>query len=202
MKVVAENLSKVYAGQTIVNRFSNIFEPGSIIGISGPNGSGKSTLIKMLCGFLTPSGGTIQYSLKGKNIDRSEIYRFAALAAPYSSIIKDFSLEENYSLFRKFKKDAEQLSYRNLLQLLEWSNPGSKVIAQFSSGMQQKVNLMFALLSGSPFLLLDEPTSYLDEHNKEWYHQQAANYFQGKTVIIASNDERDFAEANNIIKLD
>lgn len=201
MEVVAEHLSKVYAGQTIVNSFSFHFHTGSVTGISGPNGSGKSTLIRMLCGFLTPSSGAIRYLSNGQSIGRNDVYRYVAIAAPYSAIIKDFDLEENYLLFRKFKKEAEPLSYKALLQLLEWKNPGSKVVAQYSSGMQQKVNLMFAMLSGSPFLLLDEPTSYLDEANKAWYHRQANRFFEGKTVVIASNDDQDFAEAGNIIKL-
>jgi ABC-type multidrug transport system ATPase subunit len=199
--VVATNLSKVYAGQTIVKPFSHHFSPGSITGISGPNGSGKSTLIKMLCGFLTPSAGDIIYQQVNRVIGRKEVYQHVALAAPYSMIIKDFDLSENYRLFQKFKDGSEKLKFKEILDLLEWKHPGNKVVAQYSSGMQQKVNLLFAMLSGCPLLLLDEPTSYLDEGNKEWYHRLANQYFKNKTVIIASNDERDFKEAGNIIKL-
>ncbi len=201
IQVVATDLSKVYAGQTIVNPFSFNFFPGSVTGVSGPNGSGKSTLIRMLCGFLTPSSGSISYQLSHQLIGRKEIYQFVALAAPYSMLIKDFDLEENYLLFRKFKAGSENLNYKGLLELLEWKNPGQKVVGQYSSGMQQKVNLLFAMLSGCPLLLLDEPTSYLDESNKEWYHKQAERFFRDKTVIIASNDDKDFIEAGNIIKL-
>ncbi|MBK7789934.1 MAG: ATP-binding cassette domain-containing protein [Saprospiraceae bacterium] len=200
-EVVATGLSKVYAGQTIVNPFSFHFQAGSVTGISGPNGSGKSTLIRMLCGFLTPSSGSICYQFPQQVIKRKEVYQYVALAAPYSMLIKDFDLEENYLLFRKFKVGSENLNYKDLLQLLEWKNPGQKVVAQYSSGMQQKVNLLFAMLSGCPLLLLDEPTSYLDEGNKEWYHRQAEKFFKDKTVIIASNDDKDFMEASNIIKL-
>jgi ATPase subunit of ABC transporter with duplicated ATPase domains len=67
--------------------------------------------------------------------------------------------------------------------------------------MVQKVNLLFAMVGDSDMLVLDEPTSYLDAVNKEWYHHMAQRYFAERTVIIASNEESDFSEAEKIIRL-
>ena len=69
---------------------------------------------------------------------------------------------------------------------------GRKRLAQYSSGMVQKVNLLFAMVGQSDILVLDEPTSYLDTINKGWYHQMAQSIFTERTVIIASNEESDF----------
>ncbi|HRD08503.1 MAG: ATP-binding cassette domain-containing protein [Saprospiraceae bacterium] len=201
MEIIAGNLSKSYAGIDIIKKFSHHFERASITGIAGPNGSGKSTLLKMLCGYLTPGAGSIEYQKNGLFIARNDIFKYITLAAPYSSVIKDFTLLENWQLLNQFKGCREKLSYRELLDLLEWKNPGEKRLAQYSSGMVQKVNLLFAMVGQSDILVLDEPTSYLDTINKGWYHQMAQKYFTERTVIIASNEESDFSEAGKIIRL-
>lgn len=201
MEIIANGLTKNFSGHFVIKDFTFHFQTGSITGLSGPNGSGKSTLIKMLSGFLTPGAGKIQYVFDGNEIERKNIYRYISVAAPYSSIIREYSLEENFDLFRKFKTCRPGISYKELLDLLEWKNPRDKRISQYSSGMVQKVNLIFAMISGTELLLLDEPTSYLDEINKSWYHKIAEPYFKGRTVIIASNEMHDFREAGHIIKL-
>ena len=95
MEIIAGNLSKSYAGIDIIKKFSHHFERASITGIAGPNGSGKSTLLKMLCGYLTPGAGSIEYQKNGLFIARNDIFKYITLAAPYSSVNKDFTLLEN-----------------------------------------------------------------------------------------------------------
>ena len=71
-----------------------------------------------------------------------------------------------------------------------------------SSGQAQRLNLALAILSESPMLLLDEPTSYLDENSKKWFHNLLKEHRQNRCVILASNDMTDFESVDRVIKLD
>lgn len=201
MEIKAGNISKSYAGIDIIKQFTYHFTQDSITGIAGPNGSGKSTLLKILCGFLTPGSGAVEYFSAGQQVKRKDVFRYLTLAAPYSTVIKDFTLKENWDLLLTFKGSRETMNYKDLLNILEWKNPGDKKLSQFSSGMVQKVNLLLAMVGRSEILILDEPTSYLDAGNREWYHRMAQQFYSGRTVIIASNDAGDFLETSNIISL-
>jgi ABC-type multidrug transport system ATPase subunit len=135
------------------------------------------------------------------DVNRSVIYRHLSIASPYTSLIEDFSLEENFKFYKNFKTLQKEVTYKQLLSILQWKDPVDKPFAKFSSGMKQKATLIFAFLSDSPFLLLDEPTSFLDLNAREWYKENFLLFNTYKTVIIASNDVNDFINATESINL-
>jgi ABC-type multidrug transport system ATPase subunit len=65
--------------------------------------------------------------------------------------------------------------------------------------MKQKLQLALALLSQTPVLLLDEPTSYLDEAAKNWFAQRLCQNSENRTTIISSNDRFDLDLCQNIL---
>jgi ABC-type multidrug transport system ATPase subunit len=201
IEIEASNLSKKFNNYYILKNFNYIFESGSSYAIQGGNGTGKSTLVKMLCGFLSPSAGKVTYKKNDDAISRNAIYAHVALAAPYSTIIQDFSLRENFDFMAKFKSLPQGLDYNGLIELLEWKDTKTKTISQFSSGMQQKVNVCFAFIAGTPLLFLDEPTSYMDTDARAWYKKMFDAYTHGRTTIVASNDTYDFGSDAKIIQL-
>jgi ABC-type multidrug transport system ATPase subunit len=74
-------------------------------------------------------------------------------------------------------------------------------IRQFSSGMLQRVKLALAFFTDSALLLLDEPTETLDENGFELYELLLEKYSHGRTIIIASNKERDFINCESILRM-
>lgn len=196
MDIYAEQLTKIYHYKPIIDKLSFHFKSSGRYAISGRNGSGKSTLIKMLSGFLSQSKGTIVYENQSQKISRKNIFRHVSIAAPYTTIEPDFNLEENFNLLQRFKPLIEETSYDSLLDVLEWKNPGIKKVAQFSSGMQQKVNVLFAFLTKSDIIFLDEPTSYMDIEAKSWYTSLFKKYGHERTIIIASNETSDFVDVD------
>jgi ABC-type multidrug transport system ATPase subunit len=201
IEIEACNLSKKFNNYYILKDFNYTFESKGSYAIQGGNGTGKSTLIKMLCGFLSPSAGNVLYRKKESTIRRNAIFSHLALAAPYSTIIQDFTLRENFDFIAQFKSLPIGLDYKALLDLLEWKDTKTKTISQFSSGMQQKVNVCFAFIAGTPLLFLDEPTSYMDTDARAWYKKMFDTYANGKTTIVASNDAFDFGPDAKIIQL-
>ncbi|MEM9548121.1 MAG: ABC transporter ATP-binding protein [Bacteroidota bacterium] len=201
MKITLSNLSKRYLYDWIIRDFDYVFESNSITGINGINGSGKSTLIKLISGYLSPSQGQISYTSNGKKLDRSEVYKQLSLAAPYSDLIQEYDAREMFLFHTKFKKMRKEFDAKGFLKMVKLEGNLGKQIQFYSSGMKQRLQLAIALFSNSKLLLLDEPTSYLDEENKGWFYDLLKNEMSGRTVIIASNDADDFQFCTNVITL-
>ena len=201
MKVILENLSKRYLYDWIIRDMNHTFESNEVIGINGINGSGKSTLIKLISGFLSPSEGSIIYEMNNKIIDRSEVYRYLSMAAPYTDLIQEYDAEEVFQFHFRFKESRNPLDVSKFLDIVKLKGNKGKQIQYYSSGMKQRLQLAIALLTDSKLLLLDEPTSYLDAENKAWFYELLKNELSGRTVIIASNDMEDFELCSRVITL-
>jgi len=201
MKITLEKLSKRYLYDWIIRDMDFVFEPNSIIGINGINGSGKSTLIKLLSGYLSPSEGKISYTLDGSKIERSDLYQHFSLAAPYTDLIQEYDAKEMFLFHTQFKKLRKHIQVEDFLEVVNLKGNKGKQIQFYSSGMKQRLQLAIALLTDSRLLLLDEPTSYLDNANKEWFYTLLEKNLKDRTVIIASNDLDDFRYCTNVISL-
>lgn len=200
MKIVAENIYKRYIAKYIIKDFSYTFNSGECYGISGPNGSGKSTLIQILSGFLSSTKGTIEYSQNDKVISRNDIYKSIALVAPYIELDLELTPSEIFDHLKNFKH-YNFSSVKELLEVANLKGNRNKQLKHFSSGMNQRFELALAMTSDADYLLLDEPTSFLDEASKNWWAELLLSYTKEKTVIIASNDKFDLNQTTEVITL-
>jgi len=199
MHINVENISKRYLYDWIIKDMSHTFSSESITGINGINGSGKSTFIKMISGYLSPSKGKIEYSIDDQKIDRSDLFKYISLAAPYTDIINEYDVEEMFHFHCKFKKMRIDNDLSLFLDIVKLKGSKGKQIQFYSSGMKQRLQLALALLTDSNLLLLDEPTSYLDQENKLWFYDLLSQHKNGRTIIIASNDNEDFEHCDDVL---
>ena len=169
-----------------------------MIGLSGPNGSGKSTLIKIISGYLSPTSGEITYLNQKKSIYRNDVYRYLSMVGPYSGLIGEYTMEEQYDFHFKFKEAIQNESYNDFKSWLDLDIHDHKRIMDYSSGMNQRLQVALALKTYSPLLLLDEPTAFLDNNAKMWFYEKLAEIKGSRTVIIASNEKEDFKYCSNI----
>lgn len=195
MVIRLEDIGKRFGMDWIFRDVQFEFESGKAYALTGPNGSGKSTLMKIISLSMTPSKGQVRYIVPGhRNPDADEMMRTVAFAAPYISLVQDFTLEEMLQFHFRFRK----MLVANTTALLDISGLAPhrhKQVLHFSSGMMQRLKLSLSILSDTPVLLLDEPTSNLDVKASAWYHDMIGQYAQDKIVIIGSNqpDEYSFA---------
>lgn len=201
MRIAAESIAKRYSYSWIIKDFSYTFSEGSRTGIIGPNGSGKSTLMQMLCAHLPPSKGQLSYGVGGKEISAENAFRYLSMVAPYTDVVQEFTLRELFDFHRRFRPLRAGVDYQKFIDLLQLPPQKAKQIQYFSSGMNQRVQLALAILSDTPLLLLDEPTSYLDTSAKRWMFDLLAANLEGRTLIVASNDEADFQLCSDRIEL-
>lgn len=199
LSVELDNIGKRYNYQWIIRNVNLKIPAHSRIAITGDNGSGKSTLLKIIAGFLSPTTGQVKFSVEGKNIPDTVFFQHLSLSAPYLSLIDEFTVDEIISFHKNFKKFNANIATELVSEMVLLNDHKHKRISELSSGMTQRLKLGLAILSDTPFLLLDEPTSYLDEKGKMWFHDLLNQYSTDRTIIIASNDREDYSICDQIL---
>lgn len=193
MRVEIENLSKRFNREIVFQNLTFSFNSEKKYVITGPNGSGKSTLLQIISGANLPSGGNLTYSLNNRNVEIEEIYQHISYAAPYLDIIEEFTLKEMLQFHFKFKPMKPDESIDSIIEKSLFTNQEEKYIKNFSSGMKQRLKLALAFFSNTQLLLLDEPTSNLDEIGINWYLDNI-NDQKNRLVILASNVKNEYAD--------
>ena len=192
MRVELKKAGKRYQYEWIIRGMDlSLTAPGQYA-VSGPNGSGKSTFLKLLSGHLTPSEGSVQFFIQDRPVEVHQIYRHLTYAAPYIDLIEELDLTEAIDFHRRFKPLKDNLDTVGLIQLLGFQRSAKKQIRFFSSGMKQRLKLALAICSRSSFLLLDEPTSNLDQQGIQWYRQLIEDFASDRLIVVASNAEVDY----------
>ena len=200
VKIEAQSISKRFGRHWIVYNFSYSFNPGDAVAISGPNGSGKSTLLKLLSGQLLPSDGKLMFSANGKPVDDDELYQRISLAGPYVELIDELSGLEALDFHRKLRGFRQNLSQEVLWERIGWAKRIHKqTLSSYSSGMKQRLRILLALATNAQVVFLDEPTSNLDAEGVAWYQQLVEDWLGDRTLIVASNEQRDFVKCTRFI---
>lgn len=192
MDLVLNNVGKRYRYDWIFRGIDFHFKAGGKYAILGPNGSGKSTLMKVLSGHLSPSKGKLSFQKNGSKLLVDRVYRSISYAAPYIDVIEEMTLEEAINFHLRFKPMLQNLQTEDLINLLNFSSSRHKEVRFFSSGMKQRLKLVLAICSDTELLLLDEPTTNLDQQGFDWYQDLVKEYIGDRLVIVASNVEMDY----------
>lgn len=188
--IEVEHLTKRYGPRTAVQDVSFRVEKGEIVGFLGPNGAGKSTTLRMLTGFLAPTGGAIR-------IDGVD-----ALSSPIEAKKRIGYMPEACPLYPEMRV-REYLRYRAELKrvpgrqigerieiALEQASvkaEGDRIIGQLSKGTRQRVGLADALVADPPILVLDEPTAGLDPNQIRQVRDLVRGLAGKKTVLVSTH---------------
>lgn len=202
MKIILENIGRRFNQEWIFKNINHTFNTNESYAILGPNGSGKSTLLRLIAGSLSPSVGTIQYYLNDQIIESENIFKSISLAAPYLELIDAFSLEELIHFHFKFKNYLPEFDATAIIRLLDLKNYSNKTFNYFSSGMKQRVKLALSFCSDTPILLLDEPTSNLDQQGISWYLSLVKQFSANRLTIVCSNQEQEYQFCKHHIRVD
>lgn len=184
-----ENLTKCYREQTIVRDVTLTLGPG-VYGLLGANGAGKTTLMRMLCGILEPSAGTVRYG--GADIARlGEEYRALLGYLPQNfGFYPDFTGPEFLRYIAALKGLTRAETARRIPALLEQvglADAGKKKLRAYSGGMRQRLGIAQAMLNDPQVLILDEPTAGLDPRERVRFRNLIADYAKGRTVLLSTH---------------
>ena len=197
MQIILEQIGRRFNREWIFKNINYSFNSGESYAILGINGSGKSTLLQVISSSLTPSTGTLKYIVEEKEIDVENVYQHLSIAAPYLELIEEFTLSEVLDFHFSFKKRLNNLNNQALIDLLNMDSSKNKQLKYFSSGMKQRVKLILAFCSDTLILLLDEPTSNLDEQGVAWYLDLVNQFSKDRLMIVCSNQAHEYAFCNH-----
>ena len=137
----------------------------------------------------------------GKAIPNDELFRHTSLCGPYLELIDELTGRELLDLHARLRGWQNSLQTEELWQRLGWARRiREQSVMSYSSGMKQRLRLVIALATRSEAVFLDEPSSNLDLQSVEWYRQLVMDWIAGRTLLIASNDERDFVNCTSRIE--
>lgn len=185
----------------VLGPMSLTFRPGELVFIVGGNGSGKSTLAKILTGLYEPEIGEIR--LDGKPIFEENREQYRQL---FSAVFGDFHLFESLLGVEQTDLDTRAKSYLVQLQLDHKVKirDGHLSTVDLSQGQRKRLALLTAYLENRPFYLFDEWASDQDPQFKNIFYRQLLPELRarGKTIVVITHDEKYFACADRLIKLD
>lgn len=201
MVISLEDIGRRFNREWVFRHINYRFETGQSYAVLGPNGSGKSTFLQVIAASLIPSAGHIRYVAGEKTIDPDSLYRYLSLAAPYMELIEEFTLIEQIRFHFALRNYLTGFDEDGLMELLGLQQARDRQIRHFSSGMKQRVKLALACCSDVPLLLLDEPTSNLDQQGVDWYLNLVTETRPARLVIVCSNQEKEYGFCEQAINI-
>ncbi|GGT36031.1 ATP-binding cassette domain-containing protein [Nonomuraea spiralis] len=167
---------------------------GEFVGYLGPNGAGKSTTIKMLCGILTPTSGSVRVAGLDPSRRRTTLARrIGVVFGQRTTLWWDLPLKDSFELIRHLYKVDRGTFRVRLAELTETLDLGAFLgtpVRQLSLGQRMRGDLAAALLHAPDVLVLDEPTIGLDVVSKASIRGflQRQNAERGTTVLLTTHD--------------
>ena len=174
MRIIAENLIKIYGYRSVVNDVSFEVNKGEVVGLLGPNGAGKTTTFYMIVGLVKADSGEVYIEDKQTgektNITKKPMNERAKLGIGYlpqeASIFRKLSVEDNIKLVLEMNEKLDKNEKKDMLESL-LDEFGIKRLRDYSAislsgGERRRVEIARALAATPHFILLDEPFTGID----------------------------------------
>ena len=163
--VVVSHVSKSFGETRAVEDVSFEVFPGEVFGLLGPNGAGKTTTIRIMLNIFKADGGSV--SILGGSLDQSRLDRVGYLPEE-RGLYRDQRLDATLVYLATLKgmsPDEARVKRTGWLQRMDLLQHKGKKIQELSKGMQQKAQIIAAVLHGPDVLVVDEPFAGLDPEN-------------------------------------
>ena len=206
-----ENVSFGYNKENVLSNVVLSIDEGDYVGIVGSNGSGKSTLLKLLTGQLSPINGRIKI-FNEEVTNNNNLYKIGYVSqislsseATFPATVEEIVMANLYSKigFMKFPKKEHKDKVKEVLKVVNMEQYSKKLIGNLSGGQQQRVMIARALVSDPKILILDEPTTGIDEQSQAKLYEllERLNKEANITIIIVSHDFSKIKKYTNKIYL-
>ena len=187
MELIIDRVSKQYKNKFAVDQISINLKKG-VHGLLGANGAGKTTLMRMICGILKPTSGSISFD--GIDVSRED-YRSMLGYLP-----QDFGYYPEFTgldfllymaALKGISKTQAKVKAKELLQLVDLQEATKKKIKTYSGGMKQRLGIAQALLNNPKLLVLDEPTAGLDPKERVRFRNLIQDLGKNSIVLLSTH---------------
>ncbi len=191
--VKIEHLSAGYDAQEVIHEASFPVFSHDFLGIIGPNGGGKTTLVKTILGLQRPMKGKIDFFQDGKHVPSLRI----GYLPQYSTFDKKFpisvrdvilsGLHSKHFVWHRFSS-TDKTKADSILHLLDLEDCSDSAIGEISGGQRQRALIGRALVCEPEILILDEPSTYIDQKNQEKLYELLNRINRHCAIVLVSHD--------------
>jgi len=188
-------LSKSFGDIRAVRDLTLEVPSGIMFALVGPDGAGKTTTIRMFCGLLQPTSGSVKIQGRDLAVDRGRVLRDIGYLSQRFSLYGDLSVDENIEFFARLHKVAEFKKRREeLLNFTRLEPFRHRLAERLSGGMRQKLSLACTLIHTPRVLFLDEPTTGVDPVSRRDFWKILSNLLKTGITIVMTTPYLDEAE--------
>ncbi len=199
-----ENVTRSFGELKAVDSLSIRVEEGEVFGLVGPDGAGKTTTLRMICGLLDPTSGSVKVEGDEVSANIDKVKDKIGYMAQRFGLYQDLTVEENMvfyaDLFGVTGAERDALMKR-LLEMTRMAQFRERPAGKLSGGMKQKLALMCTLLHHPKILFLDEPTNGVDPVSRRDFWEILKELVAGGMTLFITTAYLDEAERCNRVGL-
>lgn len=196
----AEDLTKQFGSFTAVRGITLQVRHGEIYGLLGANGAGKTTTIKMLCGLLEPSAGSMQLAGERGNLRSPQVRQQIGYMSQKFSLYNDLTVRGNLEFFAGVygvpKEDREE-KIRWVLSFSGLEGKQEQITGSLPGGWKQRVAFGACIMHEPSVLFLDEPTSGVDPLARRAFWRMINSLADAGTAILVTTHYLEESEQCN-----
>lgn len=185
-----------YGEKDILHDITLSIPPNSITAIIGPNGCGKSTLLRTICGLQKVSSGEIVLNAQSQTLYSQNSLARTVSFLPQNRTASNIRVDTlvlhgrfPYMGYPRHYREEDRKAARDAMEWVGISHLRDRLVSTLSGGEQQKVYIAMLLAQGTPIVLMDEPTTYLDiSHKFDVIRLVQEMKCSGKTVVMVLHD--------------
>lgn len=189
--IQVNNVTKVFKTQSVLEHITVDFEIGKIHGIVGKNGSGKTVFLRILCGLMRPTEGSV--TVAGKELGKDTDF------APDTGIIIEtpsfLTYKSGYGNLKDLASIRHQIGKEEIedaMTQVGLDAYSKKRVGKYSLGMRQRLGIAQAIMEHPKLLILDEPMNGLDAQGLEDIRKLLLTLKEkGTTILLASHNTED-----------
>ncbi len=190
-----ESVHKSFDGVIAIDRLSMAISDGCIYGLLGPNGAGKTTAIRMMVGILMPDRGQVR--IFGERFERRHL-RLIGYLPEERGLYRKAKIDELLLYLGELKGLRRSTTHRRVVEIAERLGIRAALtrrIEELSKGMEQKIQLIAAMINDPQLLILDEPFAGLDPLNSTLLMELLLELKQAGHTILLSSHRMDRVES-------
>ena len=185
-----DRLTKCFGAFTAVDHVSFSVSRGEVLGFLGPNGAGKSTTMRMLAGFMIPTGGTARilgHDVRTDGVAARRALGFLPEGAPTYGEMSVTGFLRFCARIRGYNGGELTDRVTHAIGLTRLESVRLQPVETLSKGFKRRVGLAQALLHDPPVLVLDEPTDGLDPNQKHEVRALIDQMRPSKAIVISTH---------------
>ncbi len=182
--VEVSHVSKSFDGQAVVSDLSFDISVGEVFGLLGPNGAGKTTMIRMLLDIIRPDSGRITVL----NRSSGDVKDCIGYLPEERGLYRKLSVMDTLLYLGSLKNNQSEERALELLEKMGLLSHRDKKVSELSKGMQQKIQIIAAIIHDPDLVILDEPFTGLDPVNMKLVQDLILELKnKGKTILISTH---------------